>query len=115
LIASNPNWTERGLVQSTYATQNGSPATVVGFIETKEGFTQTVNVPALPIELCQTVTIPVPQVCIRLVCVTPPPVSVDTCFFGTAFPPAISVPGNRQYAYPLLNNSDPVATTFVPN
>jgi hypothetical protein len=117
LLASNPNWTERGLVRSTYATQYGKPVTLVGFIETKEGFTREIAVPELPVKLCDLVPTQVADKCTMVLGVkvcTLKTVMQSVCFNGTVLPNAVSVPGNRQYAYPLLNDGEPVPTTFIP-
>jgi hypothetical protein len=88
---------QKGLVESTAAVQSTGPVTLVGIVETTEGFTQSVtqNVPVT-------------------VCDTNPDTGETMCLSGFS-DVTVSVPGLREYAYSLFNDGTAVGTTFVPS
>jgi hypothetical protein len=118
LAADFPDWTDRGHVESYYATQNGTGVTLVGFIKTQERFrvpvpvpersdTQVIDLPG-PVCILDLPTTPCRQECIGFLR------NQHTRFTCTLDVPAqvLSVLGAREYAYELLNDSTPVQTTF---
>ena len=104
-------WAEKGHVESTAALQSTRPVTLLGLIETQEGFTQSVAGTGTG-----QVTIPYPVDINNL----PPgcqylqgPPSRIKCNVDVST--QTQVPGIREYASSLYNDSTPVATTFCPN
>jgi len=104
----------KGLVESDPAVQGATPVTMIGLIDTEEDF-------ANPISITGPVRVTVPSNVIAALCtvtlVGTPPAPVLTCrsltetVTGTL---ASTINLKREYAHPLLNDSNPVPTTFVP-
>jgi hypothetical protein len=101
----------KGLVESTAARQSSAPVTLVGFVETHESFTLPVAgsgsgnvVIPYPVDIAN-----LPPGC-QYIDGPPSRISCDVDVHTVTH-----VPGIREYAYSLYNDSTPVATTFCPN
>jgi hypothetical protein len=109
----NTTFGTKGLVVSDAATQNGTPVTMVGLIETEEEF-------ANPISITGPVTVTIPGSTVAGFCTltgTFPFFTGISCGDITTTVTRTltsSIGLTREYTYPFLNDSTPVSTTFFP-
>jgi hypothetical protein len=130
----NTSFGTKGLFESTSATQDGRPVTLVGIVESEETLTLPVSVPVPGQQTSIIVPFPVPLTGIACTALANPP-SCTINRTGTCSPPFFfncncvsatctltvnpqtvvgSAVGTRDYAYSLYNDANPVETTFYP-
>jgi hypothetical protein len=125
-LEGNPsqNLLFKGHVESTYAQQNGTDVTLIGIVETLEGFSVEVPITAPPQIVPLTINVPVLSPLIPCPTVVPPGCTCSkpnlvtlrfSCNVTAAAQNLTAVAvGTRDYSYSMYHNSEPVSTTFVP-
>ena len=108
-LADSPFSGQDGLVRSTGAIKGANPSvTVVGLVETEEHVTQGIS-PGTCQQAAATFTQVTNATCTAVNGAVTPINGLCSVINATT-----SVDQLREYAYPLLNDSIPVSTTFVP-